>query len=163
MYDKTEMSKYEIVRWDAVIVGNNTHPYPMVYIKPDRAFLAFAKENSYAITVEVEGTNSIYDGKQIIATVDSLENSRPNMARETGLYTITLYGEWVGYPKNLGFATIRGLRTPSSDNDDNNDVPIKIDPGQPNDTKENLNTTQIALLFLAIFLIFGILFYVSRK
>ena len=39
------MPEYPIQNWNPVIISNNTYPYPMVYIEPEKDFLNYAKDN----------------------------------------------------------------------------------------------------------------------
>ena len=92
------MSKYNIVRWDPVQLDNNTHALPMIYIKPDKAFLKFVEENNYTVIVRIEGTGTIYDGKAMVGIVNSsatMPNYRPNFyitARYAGCQRETVHG-----------------------------------------------------------------------
>ena len=100
------MAKFEIKRWDSVLVEGNQHPYPMIYIKPSAEFLERFKKNSYDVLVRVEGSGRVYDGHPTVGTVGSMECDRPNLFKETGLYTVTLYAGWEGYPPQLGSAHV---------------------------------------------------------
>lgn len=106
------MANYKIERWDAVIPANNVNPCPMIYIKPDEVFLKYVKENGYAISVQINNTNSIYDGKIIAGVVDSsgyFPSYRPNFYNAHGWFVIALYSQWRGYPDNNGTVAIRGM------------------------------------------------------
>ena len=41
------MSKYNILRWDAVLAKNGINKIPMIYIQPDTSFLQFIKNNNW--------------------------------------------------------------------------------------------------------------------
>ena len=108
------MTEYKIMRWDGVMFGNSITKMPMIYIKPDIDFLEFARANHFAVICEINGTGTIYDGKQIPGVVDkscNVPNSRPNFFEETGYYVITLRATWNGYPdtNKLGTVVFKGL------------------------------------------------------
>lgn len=95
------MSKYDIKRWDGVILGNNTQKTPVIYIEPDLTFQEFVRNNDYKVICEISSTGTPYDGKKIIGVVDkssNIPNNRPNFYAKTGLYVITLVSSWNGYP-----------------------------------------------------------------
>ena len=109
------MSEYEIKRWDVVSFGPSITKVPMIYIKPDPAFLEFVRENNYAVMCDIQGTGMIYDGKPIPGVVyksSEIPNCRPNYFAQTGDYVITLLGTWNGYPSpdRLGKVIIKGLK-----------------------------------------------------
>lgn len=114
------MSQYKIERFDVVMFGNSTTKVPMLYIKPDLTFLEFARSNNYAVSVEINGTGTIYDGKIIPGVVDKscyVPNCRPNFYEKTGYYVITLWSNWYGYlePDKLGTVKFFGMKAPISD------------------------------------------------
>lgn len=161
------MASYKIHRWDPVLVKNNNMPYPMIYIKPDKVFNDFAVQNSYAVLVKIEGTDTIYDGKYIVGTVGSLECNRPHMMNKTGLCTITLYAQWHIYPEKLGNAIISGMKgsTPY--------IPVTHQPGKQEEMyqrverrsptcENNLNTAQIGSIAIGILVLFGVLSWISH-
>ena len=114
------MPEYKIERWDPVIVDKNQFPMPMIYIKPDKKFLDYAKENDYMIVGTVKGTNTEYDGRAMAGVIDSsgyFPNFRPNFYNDKGYFVVTFFAQWKGYPKedengivNNGTVTIRGLK-----------------------------------------------------
>ena len=86
------MTEYKIERWDSVMYGNNLTPKPMIYIKPDLAFLSFVKANNYQIQVMIKGTGvKLYDNFLITGIVETSGTCRPNYFKETGYYVITLF------------------------------------------------------------------------
>ena len=105
------MSKYQIFRWDGILAANGLNKQPMIYIMPDIAFLQFSEANNGKLVVEIEGTNSIYDGKQISGVVNK-SSFMPNFSEETNLYVVVLECDWYGYPdvSSLGTVTFFGLR-----------------------------------------------------
>lgn len=126
---------YAIQRWDGVI-GKYPLPdqkSPMIYIKPDLAFIEFARVNKNAVMCTIQGTDTVYDGRQIPGIVEKSSHypsCRPNFYEATGLYVITLWSNWYGYPPStdatLGQVTFHGL------------VPTHIDTEQPhNNTHPN--------------------------
>ena len=110
------MTQYKIERWDAVLYGNNIIKSPIIYIKPDKYLLEFAKANNYLMVVKIEGTNTIYDGREILGVLDLsavVPNQRPNFFEDTGLYVIKLYAHWYGYPSpsKLGMVSFLGYNS----------------------------------------------------
>jgi hypothetical protein len=126
--------KYDIMRWDVVMFKNSVTQNPMIYIKPDEAFLEFARLNNYTVMVQIKGTGTIYDDKLIAGIVNessNVPNCRPNFFDKTGYYVITLYSDWYGYPesdklysetkegeKSLGCAMFSGLHDPENKDKD---------------------------------------------
>ena len=107
-----DIKKYKIYRWDAVLFGRNINPNPIVYVKPDEKLLSFARENSNALMLNISGSESIYDGKNIpgiFMKSSDVPNCRSNFFKKTGLYVIVLTSEWHGYPDCLGDCSIFGL------------------------------------------------------
>jgi len=102
------MSKYNILRWDAILAMNGMNKLPMIYIQPDISFLEFIKNNNYIVQVKIDGTRSIYDGKIISGTV-SKGGFIPDFYNYNDLYVIILECEWFGYPDFLGTAQFYGL------------------------------------------------------
>jgi len=106
------MPTYDIQRWDAVIPPGKTEPYPMIYIKPDKDFIEYAKANDYRVAVVTSETGSIYDIEPVMGLVDSsalFPTIRPNFYDETGYYVITLLARWLGYPDTNGKVIIQGM------------------------------------------------------
>ena len=106
------MSDYQILMWDVILVNN--HRTPIIYIKPDLAFIEFIRKNDYRVVVVINGTGMVYDGQKIVGDVNlssMVPNCRPNFFAETGLYVITLHSSWNGYPTetNLGNAKFFSL------------------------------------------------------
>lgn len=109
-------NSYKIHRWDPIISGNNIIPNPIIYIKADDTLLKFAKDNNNALLVKIKGTNTIYDGQEIMgvfASSSDYPNCRPVFFNSTKYYVISLLCGWHVYPKDpdfLGFCEIYGLR-----------------------------------------------------
>ena len=105
------MSQYEIFRWDGILSPNGLNKQPIIFIIPDLAFLQFAKSNSDILMVEINGTNTIYDGKSVLGSVNK-SSFMPNFAEQTNLYIIILECIWYGTPEinSLGTATFFGLK-----------------------------------------------------
>ena len=115
---------YPIQRWD-VLSGNNVTKVPAIYLVPDIPFMEFIRNNDYKIICQISGTNSQYDGLFYEGSVSlsaDMPNCRPNFFVKTGLYIVTLNGQWFGYPceSSLGFVTIygRNMSAVSTSNDD---------------------------------------------
>lgn len=114
------MSQYKIERWDVVMFNNSLTKVPMIYIKPDITFLEFARNNNFSVACEISGTKTVYDGKIIPGVVDKscyVPSCRPNFCEKTGLYVITLWSNWYGYPDpdNLGTVIFSGLKSAPDD------------------------------------------------
>ena len=107
------MASFDITRWDAVLVGNNPEPQPMIYIKPTPEFIKFCEENEYTVFVQLKNTMSEYDNNDLIQTYvyasGKVPNCRPNFFSNTGEYVMILPIAWRGYPSNTGQAIISGL------------------------------------------------------
>ena len=65
------MSQYKIFRWDGILAKNGINKQPIIYIMPDMDFLEFSKSNSYVLNVEINGTNTLYDGKIVLGSVNT--------------------------------------------------------------------------------------------
>ena len=103
---------YPIQRWD-VLSGYNVSKVPAIYIMPDIPFMDFIRANDYKLVCQINNTNSSYDGLYYEGSVSlssDMPNCRPNFFAKTGLYIITLNGQWMGYPceSSLGVVTIFG-------------------------------------------------------
>lgn len=109
------MPVYNIDRWDAVIPKDTTFPMPMVYIKPDKNFVKYAKENDYTVLVTIKNTDSSYDNNAFVGVIDSsgyFPTKRPNFYNATGFFVITLFSNWNGYPPKNGNLLIQGSEGP---------------------------------------------------
>jgi hypothetical protein len=96
------MPEYSINRWDSVIIKNNVHPMPMIYIKPDESFY---KDNNNQVLVYIRKSSSKYDDRPILGYVYNsadFPNNRPNFWNETKCVIIVLSTNWAGYPDKLG-------------------------------------------------------------
>lgn len=107
------MVLYKIQRWDPVVIENNNIPLPMIYIQPDEKFIEFAKQNNNLVLVRIDNTGLAYDGKAMVATVNSsafFPSPRPHFYEKNKFYTLTLDSTWLGYPMmNNGTVEITGL------------------------------------------------------
>ena len=105
------MPEYQIERWDSVIPEGATFPFPMIYIKADKAFIDLAKKSNYTVLVAIKNSGSLYDKTPLVGVIDSsglFPTPRPNFFNQTQLYTVTLSADWLGYPPNLGKAVFEG-------------------------------------------------------
>lgn len=157
------MSSYPIYRWNPVITGNTIHKTPMISIKPDIAFMEFIRDNHFAVVCEISGTNTIYDQKNIPGIVNSsccTPSCRPNFCEQTGLYVITLWSNWYGYPEPDKLGTVKFFGMLGQ--------PEQLEPKQPkqlenfklNDTN-GLSEQQIVLIsgsFLIVLIIIVCIF-----
>lgn len=168
---------FKIIRWDAVIPEHNTFPMPMIYIKPLIAseFDEYAKKNEYQILVEIKDTNSGYDGKKLVGVInpsDTFPSYRPNFYNKEGLWTITLFSEWKGYPLTLGNALIRGtegsdkiINTPSTFEGITRPFPTMLQNYTENysEKKCGFSSRQLILMVVFFVLIFTILVVMKTR
>jgi hypothetical protein len=162
------MSKYQIHRWDVVMFGNSNSKIPMIYVKPDITFLDFIRKNDYAVVCEIEGTGTIYDGKQIPGIVDKssyVPNCRPNFFEQTGYYVVTLWSNWYGYPNvdMNGEVKFLGLKEP----DNSTPLPAPEKPQEKiypkiNPTKSSFKIPQTYLITAIVLSSALILFMIYR-
>lgn len=169
------MPKYEIKSWNPVLPKGNDHPMPMVYIKPDKDFLKYAKENNYMVVATVEGSGTIYDGKPMGAVIDStgyFPNFRPNFYNKYGYMSLTMFGHWNGYPltENLGTVTIRGLKgidnlviKPQSFKAPEPVSEMYTDSDSKDPKCSNLTGNQIGWVITGILIMFCVLLYASYR
>lgn len=167
------MPEYQIMRWDAVIPKNNTLPYPMIYIKPDKNFEDYARENKYMFLVSISGTGMDYDRIPVVGMSDSsgfFPDYRPYFFNETGYYVIILFANWAGYPDNNGTVKIQGMKGPDKVTPKTIpfEVPKPIDPEfyvAPPAEKNcgKLTSTQLGILLTAIVIVFGVLLVISFR
>lgn len=90
------MTKYNIIKWDAVLASNGLNPVPVIFIKPDLEFIKLIRNNNYFVNVDISNSRSIYDGKPITGYVS--RSSFIDDESRTYLYYITLDSMWYGYP-----------------------------------------------------------------
>lgn len=163
------MAKYTIHRWDPIVYGNNIHPFPTIYIKPDKDFIDFVNKNNSNVIVKINGTDTIYDGKKMVGVVkasSSKPTCMPNYFNQTGFYTISLYAQWHGYPQNdkLGVATITGMKGKYKEPNIPQSSPISSSTPFNNTAtccSNNMNTTQIISIMTGILVIFGVLLWIA--
>jgi hypothetical protein len=162
------MSEYEIMRWDAVIPKDNTLPYPMIYIKPDKKFLDYVEESKNIFSLDISDTGMEYDKMPVTGMVDSsgyFPTFRPNFFNETGYYVIVLFTNWIGYPEKNGKIKIQNIIKKSEEK------PIIPEPTFPEYYEEplppkkceKLSSFQIGLILISILLIFGVLLGISLR
>lgn len=163
------MPEYEITRWDAVIPKDNTLPYPMVYIKPDKNFLDYAKENKYMFLLSITGTNMDYDKMPVVGMVDSsayFPNYRPNFSNETGYFVIILFTNWIGYPENNGKIKLQGVKGPDNVGVLKPEIPEPIFPEYyvaPECKCGKMTSTQIGWMLTALLVVFAVLLAISFR
>lgn len=168
------MPSYDIKEWQAILLPSSTFAYPMIYIKPDDAFAQYAKENDYSVLVKIQNTNSKYDLQPFIALVDTgatFPNYRPNFYNQTGYYILTLVGaNWLGYPPQNGTVFVQGSEGPDKlaiASPPPFVAPKPIEWYEPilkdQSNCNNLSSTQLGIVLLSIFLIFGTFFIISSK
>lgn len=162
---------YNIERWDSVIFGNNTDPVPIIYIKPDKFLLDFAKSNSNVLAVEIEDSYSIYDKRKIPGIwykSSDIPNCRKNFFDKTGFYVLVLQSPWYGYPKYKGKCTIYGLKNSKETekalkNDGNKDSLYPLLKNDDDVVTSNLSRSSIIAIFFSIFLMLLICYIISKK
>lgn len=168
------MPNYKIERWDSVIPSGNTFPMPMIYIKPDDTFSEYVVNNNYNFFLTISGTNSLYDGNVIgmINNSANYPNNRVNFYNKTGYYTITLFGNWNGYPPENGEVLIQGVETgpdkaiPEPPKPFEAPKPLEwYNTADKSDNKENdnLSTKQLCLILLLFLIVFSILLVMNLK
>jgi len=163
--------EYPIERWDVVMYKSSITKVPMIYFKPDLHFLEFAKKNNYAVVCVVDGTGLIYDCKQIPGMVDKscfVPNCRPNFCKQTGLYVVSLWSDWYGYPnpgqlgtvKFLGLEEVRELDSGNiwKDRQLANSVMRKANTTpESSDNKPGMSSYDIILIVIAMVIVLLIL------
>ena len=110
------MKAYKIERWDAILPHDSSNSLPMIYINADSELLNFAQKSNYKFMVEIRGTNSIYDHKQMKGVFDALllgPNCTSQYIKDKNWYTISLDAYFYSYPPLLGEVLILGLETES--------------------------------------------------
>jgi hypothetical protein len=150
------MPLYTIERWDSVITKDSTFPFPLLYIKNSEEFENYARQNNFMFTSIISGTD-LYDNKPIICFVN-YPLDRPNFFKETGLTTIVLFCNWIGYPNNNGKIFLRGLEGP--DKIPTIDEPIFTAPVPVSyEGYQNINNNDRLYLYLriSIFVVIGII------
>jgi hypothetical protein len=171
------MPSYDIQRWDAIIPKGNDLPYPVAYIKPNEEFLNYAKANNYMFLVTITDTGGRYEGASVVAMLDNsglYPTYRPNFFNDTGLYTLTIFSNWAGYPKQNGKVFIQGLVGPDKLNDSPKVENKEFVPPQPlpwnwstmegyNNNKKSLSTAQVGYILIILGLILFICLVCSIK
>jgi hypothetical protein len=105
--------KYEILQWDAQKTCKTWNSFDVsFYFVPDIELLNIIQENKHVIQIEINDTNSIYDGMKFLATIDRLDskpNGRPNFDITTHAYIATIPIAFTGFPEKKGtFQVIYG-------------------------------------------------------
>ena len=100
------MNTYKIFRWDGILAPNGLNKMPVIYVYPDIQFLENIKEKN-VVLAELNGTDSVYDGKQVLGSVSRSSFSLDDDTNQK-LYLIELKCIWFGYPPLLGNATLLG-------------------------------------------------------
>ena len=104
---------YQILEWNPVLIGNETFPLPMAYIKPDEKLLKYIQNNNNLINVSVKNTY-IYDNHKtnlygFIVSSLNFPNYRPNFYNKNGYYCVIIKTNWSGYPKDSGNITFNDI------------------------------------------------------
>ena len=103
------MAQYKIERWDVILA--NDKRTPIVYIKPDLAFIELINKYKGKIICKIQDTQTNYDNNEIggLAYQSAfIPNCRPNFYEKNGYYVIILESCWLGYPSpdKLGYVYI---------------------------------------------------------
>ena len=91
--------EYEILIWDAVLATNGINKWPVIYMKGDKKFNKYIR-NNYIVNIQIQNTNTIYDDKNIDGLIDKHEGD---------IYSITLKSLWYGYPDSDSLGTVTFL------------------------------------------------------
>lgn len=180
------MSAYKIRRWDAV-TSDNIMKQPLIYIKPDDAFLSFVRANKFAVLCEISGTGMNYDHQPgssvlipgVVSRSSVVPNCRPNYYAATEYYVVRLLAPWIGYPNNsLGqvkfFGLEQGMPVQLPPKKDTNKEKKKMSPAPKNlvndaapEKGKSNNTAAIVGIVLGALalcaLLIGLFMYISRK
>jgi hypothetical protein len=169
------MPTYKIERWDSVISSGNTFPLPMIYIKGDDAFQKYVVDNDYIFRLKITGTNSDYDNNEVVGVINNsanYPNNRINFFNKNEYLTITLFGNWNGYPPKNGEVFIQGNITGPDKIIPEPEQPFKVPEPLPwpdtlenyeNKKDNNLNSNQIYLILIGLLLVFAILLIYKLK
>ena len=136
------MSEYDIEKW-GVVTNDNVRKTPIIYVKPDKTFLEFARANEFSVMCEISGTGMGYDTTVKIPGVvnrsSDVPNCRPNYYKKTGQYVVTLDCPWVGYPpKNNGIVKFFGLKEKMDEPVDSPVAELTANPEKEDDKNEHL-------------------------
>jgi hypothetical protein len=154
------MPNLVIERWDPVLVGNNSQPMPMIYVKANESLRKYFELNKMMVAVIISDTKSIYDGKVIGAVADCsgfYPDYRPNFYNKTGFYTLTLSSAWYHYPKFNGMVEITGFEGQNDVKpiEPKFSVPVPIAPMRENyEDEKRLSKNQILISVFALFALF---------
>jgi hypothetical protein len=180
------MTVYKIERFDVAIFGDSMDKVPIIYIKPNLDLLEFS---NYFVECEINGTGKEYDGKKILGVINTSEevpSKRPNFFKKTGLYVVTLFCDWYGYPDDISscfvtFSLPSHLPSPSSKKDiiqrDNyiqkdNYVhrgPIKEDfsakkiQKHKKEPNKNDNLIKMLILVFVLIIITGVIYFIIKR
>lgn len=174
MSQETNVRTYPIQRWDVVMFDNSVTKVPVIYIKPDDLFLAFAHKNHYAVMANISGTGLVYDGKIITGVVDKssrVPNCKPRFFEKYGWYVVSLWSDWYGYPHptKLGEVSFSGLYGVTEEeieavHDVLPDIPRAPQPLKYEVAKkERMNPMHIALIGGAIFILLILLVLLAMR
>jgi len=168
----SNLIKYPIVRWDAIITCNVNLPNVMIYFKPDEKFLNSVKLGD-VIKIKIENTNIGFYNQEIEGVFHSLAtypSSRPMMAKETDLYIILLNVAWFEYPINKGEFSLIDVVDEKNEINDNGGEDLEKEVNEDEDEEEvekvvenytnnnsGLSSTSLSLILFIILLIFGVL------
>lgn len=138
---------YQIINWN-VVTFDNIRKYPVIYIIPDISLIEQAKKNNYFLYCNIKNTGIEYDtDNNIPCWVDEvyIDNKK--------YLIVTLYSEWLGYPKTNNLGEISFL----IDSDPLKEQNIQNSPNSENDQSEedkyNKKFWWIPLIGIIIFLV----------
>lgn len=176
-----KMLKYDIKRWDPVILSHSIKPFPMIYINPDKEFNEYIVKNKGKVSVIIQDSDTLYDNIPITGIASQL----PPVSEPPYLYmsqnnfiTITLFFSWLHYPDpdKLGIVSFFDYEDPSKQPckplqlvknpaDPLNEHGIKCSEcfESPKDDASSvvkpMNNTELCVVTLVILSIFGVLLW----
>lgn len=168
------MPTYKIDRWDSVISSGNTFPLPMIYIKADDAFQKYVVDNDYIFSLTITETDSDYDNNEVVGVINNsanYPNNRINFFNKNNYLTITLFGNWNGYPPKNGKVFIQGNITGPDKIVPEPEQTFKVPEPLPwpdtlenyENKKDSLSSNQIYLILIGLLLLFGVLLIYKLK
>jgi len=165
------MKVYKIERWDSISPPGSSNSLPMIYISADPSLIKYAQKNNYSFEVEIKGTNSIYDGKKIMGTFDSLllgPNYESKEILNKNWHTIILTSYFYQYPPLMGEVIIPNLTEKKVSfnpivkvkNYEENSPPVSM---KKKSDLIGMNTFRIIFVLTLIFLILVLIFFLFKK
>lgn len=103
---------YKISSWDAqVTCDGNTYQLSFMFV-PDIQFVEYAMANNNVVQIQINDTNSIYDGNNFVVKVDSTaygRNCSTNFNDSTKTWIATIPVDFTNFPPEKGtFKVVSG-------------------------------------------------------